>query len=107
MGELLLVGSARRKEQAETASHKASDIARARFRDALKIYDAVSPDDSHWKAHFYLGVLAVEAKETDEAVDQLESASARFPHQGAVHFYLAKAYELKGCYHRMKLQLPL
>jgi len=72
------------------------DLARPYFVSALALYNRLSPSDSHWKAHFYLGVVKLHAKEPQSAIKDLEAARRLFPLNPSVHFFLGQAYEASG-----------
>ena len=83
LGEAALV----RKEPAEAVTH---------FEAALAIYRRTFPEDSHWKAHLYLGVLALESDDAKKAIPQLATCTKRFPVLPVAHYYLGVAHERAG-----------
>ncbi len=70
--------------------------ARSHFSKALDLYDRLTPGDSHWKAHFYLGFLGLEAKQIKVATEHLLTARKLFPLQPLVNLFLGRAYEIDG-----------
>jgi predicted Zn-dependent protease len=70
--------------------------ARAQFVAAVELYEKLVPGDGHWKPHFYLGVLDLQAKEAASALAHLEEAARRVPGQPAVQLVLGRAYEESG-----------
>lgn len=68
--------------------------ARSHFDSALALYQGFDANHSHWKVHFYAGLLDLDAKRLSEAEKQLTKAMQRFPVHPEPRYYLGKAFEM-------------
>ncbi|HET6162883.1 MAG TPA: M48 family metalloprotease [Planctomycetota bacterium] len=71
------------------------DHGRSHFEKALAM-EAKAGGRGHWKPHFYLGALDVDAKRGASAAASLSKAIALFPDHPVAHYYLGRARELEG-----------
>jgi predicted Zn-dependent protease len=70
------------------------DRGRAHFERALAL-QAKAGGRGHWKPHFFLGALDVDAKRGASAAASLAKATALFPDNPVAHYYLGRARELE------------
>ena len=89
------------------------EVALDSFLEAHALYERRSPGRGHWKAPFYLGAMALEAGQVEEAIGFLELAEERYPMNGLISFALGRAYEEAGrtqaareAYERAERYLP-
>jgi len=66
------------------------------FNEAVKLYRRSTPGDGHWKPHFYLGALALNAQQPQLAASHLEVAVERYPMYPAAHLLLGDARAARG-----------
>ena len=72
-----------------------------------------TPGKGHWKPPFYIGALALEGGDEQQAIEYLTVAEARFPMNGIISYFLGRAYEAAGneraareAYQRARENLP-
>jgi predicted Zn-dependent protease len=72
------------------------DKGRAHFERALAMQTKAGGAHGHWKPLFYLGALDLDAGKGANASASLAKATALFPDNPVVHYYLGRARELDG-----------
>jgi len=74
----------------------AGDKGRSHFEKSIALQAKAGVARGHWKPHFYLGALDVDAKRGASAAASLAQATALFPDNPVAHYYLGRARELEG-----------
>ena len=77
-------------------ARKKGRVAASYFESALRSYREYDPGKTHWKPHYYLGLIAFRTDRLAEAQGQLEAASARYPYHPAPLFLLGRTHEKAG-----------
>ena len=80
----------------EAMTRKKTADAKKHFEAAVALYEKRMSGESHWKAHYYLGVIAVGAKQGEAALEHLEKSRDLFPMQPSIYYFLGEAYVLTG-----------
>jgi predicted Zn-dependent protease len=70
--------------------------ARSLFTRALQEYEQFNPEHTHWKSHYYLGLMDVRAQDGASAEPHLQRAVEEFPTHPEPYYYLGQAHELNG-----------